>query len=170
MSQACEISVYVIRDTASVVVRAAGSCRATVCPSLKAYFEWMRKPVVRDVYVDLSATEFVDSTFIGFLVSSSRECLDEARPELHLAAPSPAVRQALEQMHLMGRFRIVDEMPTLAGSVEELPRVNASNAELADLIVKAHEALIAADPRNEAEFRRVVEGFKAMRDKPGADA
>lgn len=170
MSDACEISVYVVRETGAVVVRAAGSCRATVCPSLKAYFEWMRKPVVQDVFIDLSATEYVDSTFIGFLVSSSQECKHDGRPALHLAAPSPEVRKALEQMHLTGRFDVVDELPTLAGSVVELPRVNASNVEMADLIVKSHEALIDADPRNEEEFRRVIDGFRAIRDKSKPDA
>jgi anti-anti-sigma factor len=170
MSGACEISVYVERDSRVVVVRAAGSCRATVCPSLRAYFEWMRKPVVQDVYLDLSAAEYVDSTFIGFLVSSSQGCRSDGRPDLHLAAPSPTVRKALEQMHLSKHFDFVAEMPTMAGSVEELPRINASNAEMADLIVKAHEALIAADPRNEPEFRRVVDGFRAIRDKSRPDA
>ena len=45
------------------------------------------------VFVDLSATEFVDSTFIGFLVSSSLESKKDARPELHLAAnPLPVAK------------------------------------------------------------------------------
>lgn len=170
MSGACEISVNVVRDAGIVVVRVAGSCRATVCPSLRAYFEWLRKPVVQDIYLDLSAAGYADSTFIGFLVASSRECRSDSRPDLYLVAPSPAVRKALDQMHLAAHFRVADEMPTMVGSVEQLPLIDANNIEMADLIVKAHEALIAADPRNEPEFRRVVDGFKAIRDKSRPDA
>jgi anti-anti-sigma factor len=170
MSDACEISVSVVRDAGIVVVRATGACRATVCPSLRAYFEWMRKPVVQDVYLDLSAAGYVDSTFIGFLVGSSQACRKDGRPDLHLVAPSPAVLKALDQMHLAAHFRVADEIPTMVGTVEQLPRIDASNVEMADLIVKAHEALIAADPRNEPEFRRVVDGFKAIRDKSKPDA
>lgn len=164
---ASEIRVRVDTEAGRTVIQPVGACRAGVCPSLRAYLDWAQPPAIREVYFDLSETEFVDSTFIGLLLSTVRPPSGGDRP-MHLVGPSGEICKLLHLMHLESVFHIIDALPPAEGAWQTLSTQCEDTDALADLIIDAHQALIDADARNEPAFRRVVDGFRAKRE--GGDA
>ena len=164
MSGETEIAVSQPPDEGFVVVKLTGRCCAATCPSLQRYVEQLAPPSVTDVYFDLSGADSIDSTFTGLLVSRVRKSPEKPRPRAHLVSPSPRICQALELMHVLQLFDVVDSPPQRTTQWRELHRISAGPEDMADLVIRMHESLIAADRRNKPVFGPVVDTFRAERE------
>ena len=65
--------------------------------------------------------------------------------------------------YLIEKIIDIAKARTDPGEWHELKPADLESDCLAGIVIKAHEALIDADERNEAAFGRVVEGFRAYR-------
>jgi hypothetical protein len=73
----------------------------------------------------------------------------------------------MEIMHVMPLIECSEALPDPIDRWEpvELPDVHALRAtqgEMADTVIDAHEKLVEIDRRNEPKFRPVIEGLKAL--------
>jgi len=140
-----------------------------VCPTLRSKIADTGTPPIRHIYVDLSAADFIDSTFTGFLLSLRRGQAD-AGPTLHLVAPTAGVLRTLETMQVRRLMDIVSELPESVDRWEALATDPLDASQSCELVIDAHEALIDADESNRAKFGHVVELFrKDLEDKHDAD-
>jgi len=159
---------YLADDGHRIVLRPEGRCTAILADAIHRYLEQSEIGAGHDVYFDLSGASFVESTFAGLLVKLARRHASPAtdRP-VHLLAPSPPAMTALNQMGLARFFDICDALPQQPPAWAALPVEGSDPQALADLIVEAHESLIAANPDNQAAFDGVIRCFKAAKDKGG---
>ena len=100
------LSVATTRDGDQAVVLVSGELDMSSAPRLEnALSELARDDRVRRVVIDLSGTEFVDSSGLRAILSAHRE-LDSSGRELTLRAPSPPVTRLLEITALVDHFVI----------------------------------------------------------------
>lgn len=108
--------------------------------------------------LDLSACTYMDSTFMGQLISL-RKML--APRQVVLSSPTPEARQILNIMGLHRIFRI-DQVPVPSGmEIRELPVGTKASA---DTMLEAHELLSQVSPENARRFEQVL---KALRESRG---
>lgn len=162
MPGTCEIQYAVEPDERRIGVRVVGTGSMNACPAMKNTLQELVAGVGGDLFVDLSQATFIDSTFAGLLLMFARQSTKRGCA-VHLVGVPGKILDTIRGMHIQGFFRFGNEMPlnrtTWSPLVQDQPRPAAA----ADVIVESHQELIDADGRNEAEFGRVVEGFKRRR-------
>jgi anti-anti-sigma regulatory factor len=109
--------------------------------------------------VDLSACDYLDSTFLGCLVDLHRRHGSGQPPRLLIAA-SPAVRrQAFAANHLEPLFHHVDECPEVVGEDRVIPPLALEASDLGRHILECHRRLAEVEGPNRSAFGAVVEGL-----------
>lgn len=165
------IQVATSREHGTIVLRPSGRCTVGMCETLQQFLQRSRSPALRDLYVDLSNAEFIDSTFVGFLLSMAKRKRDATTPAFHLLRPSQTVTDVLGDLGVARVFDICQSIPHSPTGWTELPIQAAGCDRIADHVIGAHEELIDSDSTKAGEFVRVVNVFKADRDRRrGADA
>ena len=112
------------------------------------------------VIVDLSLCTGMDSTFMGTLT-----CIGGALHIIHAAGRNG---ELLRGLGLDEIFTVDDDEEHLteqpaAPACAALPVVPCSKQERTEICIESHEALAAADQRNAAKFRDVIELMRAER-------
>ena len=160
MPQDAHIAVAELTQQKTLLVRCSGRCTMGVCPAIRSKIDDISATPLEHIYVDLSQTEAIDSTFTGFLLALRPGRSKPNAPALHLVAPAPNVLRTLETMQVRRLMDIVEALPTQAVEWKPLATKPLDAAQTGKLIVDAHENLIEADERNREKFGRVVEGFR----------
>ncbi|MCB9851925.1 MAG: STAS domain-containing protein [Phycisphaerales bacterium] len=170
MSHDAHIAVAELPMQKTLLIRCGGRCTMGVCPAIRATISDRSTNPLEHIYIDLSGTESIDSTFTGFLLALRRGKATPDAPALHLVAPAPNVLRSLELMQVRRLMDIVDAMPAEDVEWTALAAEPLDAAQSGELVIDAHEELIEADERNRAKFGHVVELFrKDLEDKHGAD-
>ena len=153
---------YLSRSGHQIVFRPEGRCTAMLAEAIAHFIQMVPTASDDDIYFDLGKVSALESTFAGLLVKLIKQS-ESNGPSVHLLTPSQPVMASLTQMGLARMLNVADSLPERADHWRALPVEDVDPQELAALIIESHEALIAADPRNEAAYRKVVEVFKAER-------
>lgn len=112
----------------------------------------------RQLLLDLSAASFMDSTIIGLLVSLARDAEQRGLPRPGLSSSHPEIRGLLRNLRLDLAFHLLYALP-FAGIALQPDQANddaESPLQQAQLVLKAHRALIDADPANAEQFGELV--------------
>ena len=117
------------------------------------------------VIVDLCSCTGMDSTFMGTLTCISGR-LDQAGGALHIIHAAGRNGELLRGLGLDAIFTVDNDEEHLAepAAVLEgaaLPATPCSKMERTEICLESHEALAAADQRNAAKFRDVIELMRA---------
>mgnify|MGYP001050336798 CR=1 FL=1 len=159
MAGGTHIPVEVFEAEGVSVVRPTGPCTIAICETLTRYVQQVGERGVRELYLDLSGAEWLDSTFTGLLLALAT---GKRRPQVrvYLHRPSESARKALENMHVASLLPVVDQLPPHGPNGRLLEPVELSAARTGELVIDAHEELIAADARNAPRFGPVVDVFR----------
>jgi anti-anti-sigma regulatory factor len=131
--------------------------------SIKKFAQAMIQRGHRNFVIDLAECEHMDSTFMGTLTGISQKLREQENGCLLAINVSPRNMELLENLGLTFLFDV-----EAAGSPPKIPaEVGAQLMNLPidpvsdhDLILSAHEALVAANPVNADRFRDVLEYLK----------
>jgi hypothetical protein len=154
----------VAADARRVIFKPQGRCSAVLGNAIRQYFRRLPPDAGCDVYFDLSNADMLESTFAGLLLSLARQRGSTAVAAVHLVRPSSVAVSSLRNMNVLSFFDVCESADGLPDTWIRLAADAGNPDELAELIIRAHETLIAADSRNEAAFGPVVRGFAAARD------
>lgn len=160
MPHNADIAIAELPQQKTLLVRCGGRCTMGVCPAIRSKISDISTNPLEHIYIDLSETEAIDSTFTGFLLSLRSGKSNPDAPALHLVAPAPNVLRSLELMQVRRLMDIVDALPVQAVEWTPLAAEPLDATQSGELIVDAHENLIEADERNRAKFGHVVELFR----------
>lgn len=155
---------FLSRSGHQIVFRPEGRCTAMLAEAISHFIRLVPTAADDDIYFDLGKVSALESTFAGLLIKLLKQSANNG-PSVHLLTPSQPVMASLTQMGIAPMLDVADTLPEQADHWRALPVEDVDPQELADLIIESHEALIAADPRNEAAFRKVVDVFKAERER-----
>lgn len=90
-------------DDGTVVIRCDGEIDVSVVGELREAIQWSYTPALSVLRVDMIGVSFIDSSGLGCLLESMRDC--EARGATFEVVPSPAVARLFE---LTGMFDLAE--------------------------------------------------------------
>ncbi len=147
-----EEAVYFGEAGDAVFIKATGHVTAAVCPPLKArLFDRLdRDPPASRVCVDLSECEYMDSTFLGFIVGAQKRfSLRAPRRRVQLYGLSDTCKGLLRTIGVLG---FVSVEAGGSGIPEEMERVSGGERATARFLLDVHEELSEISPENRKKF------------------
>lgn len=109
-----ELQLATRREGDAAVVAVGGDVDNDTAPQLRQAIASAFNDGARRVVVDLTATDFLDSSGLGALVGASKE--HSGQSELVLVCPRPQLRKLFEISRLNEVFQIYDEVGTALAS------------------------------------------------------
>jgi len=147
-----EEAVYIDESGPDLRLSVSGHMTAQLCPSLKSAF-MARLPRIFDgrVRIDLSACEYMDSSFLGLLVQFSKAATATglSKPVLH--GVGNICRELLETMGMTRLFEYSDS-PCALASPRMIESASAGGIG-ASFLLETHRELEILSPENRARFR-----------------
>lgn len=145
----------------TVWVRVEGKGSFLNSTGLKQFSKEMTNRGFRDFVVDLKECPVMDSTFMGTLTGISLRLKELGSGELCVVNLNERNRELLFSLGL-DRFFAMNHAPAIEPTEQALPL--SAGAEDKDArartMLEAHEAVVAANPANEAKFKDVLEYLK----------
>ncbi len=151
-----EIAVGAVRD--GLYLGLLGRATQRTCPTadqlVDDYLASRPQPPV--VAVDLAGCEWVDSTFAGWMVGLSKRMSKMGGGQMYVTGCGERCRASLERMGLANLFQFEElETPSETQAVRCATSDQPSKEEL-ELMLEAHQALVALGPENERVFAPIV--------------
>ena len=145
----------------TVWVRVEGKGSFTNATGLKQFGKEMTNRGYRQFVIDLKQCPVMDSTFMGTLTGLSLRLRELGSGELCIVNLNERNHDLLANLGL-DQFFTMGGRPTAAAPVHQasLPVVVEDKHTRAETMLEAHEAVIAANPANEAKFKDVLEYLK----------
>jgi anti-anti-sigma regulatory factor len=166
MAAATTVSVGRTRTGYCVRIEGRGTLRES--PAVHAFADWMLADPANDLVLDLSACDYVDSTFMGCMAWLQRRFGGPGRQPGRVAfvVPPPTGRRAIETMHLESVLNLIPSAPPLVGASTVIPAPELSPEDLGRHILECHRRLVEIDTGNEAIFGPIVARLARDFEKP----
>ena len=143
----------------TVWVRVEGKGSFLNSTGLKQFGKEMTNRGYRQFVVDLKGCPVMDSTFMGTLTSIAMHLRELGSGQLCIVNLNERNRDLLSNLGL-DRFFNMGSAPCAAPVQEPLPGVADDKQTRAETMIEAHEAVVAANPANEAKFKDVLDYLK----------
>lgn len=114
----------------------------------------------QQVIIDLNDATFIDSTHVGLLASIARYCQQQNLPQPTLFSTQPEINTLLFSLCLEQAFQIIEEPTNYSADLRSVAPRRYSEQQQGEMILRAHEALIALNDKNKSEFQPVVDLLK----------
>lgn len=157
-------SVHYILRSGDLVLYVEGDITAPMAQSLYEHLEAdVERSGVRNIFVDLSRTTYVDSTTIGTFLKLKR-LMESRGGGLTMCNLHPQVRRILSTMHLLDYFGPVESTPSGAPDPELLSRIEPMSRDLlsAEYLLDAHESIVEAAPQMEKQFEGLLRALRSQ--------
>lgn len=152
-----ESTISIGRTSEGYLVRVAGRgtreesphIKRLICPALDA------EPLC--LAIDLSECEYLDSTFLGFLLELYKRYGLATPNRVALVRPSAACLSLFAMSGLTPIFPVRDRSPELIGDCQPAPRELLDAKEIFGHLLECHRRLAEIDGPNQQAYRLVVE-------------
>jgi anti-anti-sigma regulatory factor len=122
------------------------------------------------VVVDLSHCDYLDSTFLGCLVTLHRKFNGTPPHRFQVAAPHDKCQKLLAPNHLNHLLDVTEVCPEPVTDVMEVSRPLLPTQDLGRLVMECHRRLAELGGSQAASFRAVVDQLaRELGDPPGGD-
>ncbi|HEY0715783.1 MAG TPA: STAS domain-containing protein [Polyangia bacterium] len=151
--------ISVARYDRGVCIRVEGAGTVAESPVMHAFAERVLANGRGNVIIDLGACNYLDSTFLGGLVSLfKREAANGGRFAIY--APAPARQSLFSTSRLDRVFPFVDELPAVGGECLPLEaHIATSRDDLGQYVVECHRRLAELGGPEAETFGRVADAI-----------
>jgi anti-anti-sigma factor len=159
-----EEAVFYKSEDRAVFIKATGHVTALACPPLKtAVFDRLAaQPPVEAVYLDLSQCEYMDSTFLGFIVGTQKRFARQAAGRsITLLSVNEACKGLLRTIGVLGMVQLSDEEVRFPSDLERLADDARTGARF---ILDAHDELSGLSEENKKRFASLTEVLRSAVD------
>lgn len=119
------------------------------------------KEELQSLYFDLSETQYLDSSFIGVIVSLQKKMKKEKKGELFILNPSQKVIEIFVTMGLEDLLPMkVEQQLKNVEYTEELMQRLEKTEESIRILLQSHQDLMELNPQNRRRFKLVEEMLK----------
>ncbi|MCB1876391.1 MAG: STAS domain-containing protein [Chromatiales bacterium] len=137
------------------VLRFQGELRCPVAPAVEDFLDALfqdGRPL--GIVVDLTESDYIDSTHLGLLASLSMRMRPTA---VTLVSNRPEINRALKLVNFQRLFTLVPKMVDLPSSDTELPVTEGRPEDVRDTVISAHKTLMSLSSENHEAFRELVD-------------
>jgi len=153
MNAVSSVQVGVAGPVAWVRVEGRGSFQNSA--GLKDFATEMKRRGFREFVVDLKDCELMDSTFLGTLTGIALGLGPDGK--LTVVRANPRNREVMANLGLDRVFTVEDTAPAPPPATLESAEAGSPRPARRELLIEAHENLLAADPENAIRFKDVLE-------------
>ena len=165
MSQQGVLKVAGTREGYCVRIEGRGTMRESRCAA-----EFTAGPLAEpgvSVVVDLSACEYLDSTFLGCIVDMHRRAGKEKPPRFTVFAPPEQVQKLLYPMRLDLVLKTTDRPPEVVGDYVTLPAAEPGTPEVMRHVMECHRLLADVGGPQKAVFTAIADNIERELNKGG---
>ncbi|PIE25541.1 MAG: anti-anti-sigma factor [Neptuniibacter caesariensis] len=147
------------------VLKFIGDVRLTLCSSLDCHIQQsLANPEVKDILIDLTQTEGMDSTSLGLIakISIKADARNLAKPTL--VSTNGNITKVLLSMGFDHIFILLDELPLDVKDLQQLPLVQESAAAMQERIIVAHRILMDLNETNREAFQDLVATLESVKE------
>lgn len=149
--------ILVAESNGVYVIKFEGDVRLTLCAALDIFLEkMMAEPDLNTVVIDLTDTQGIDSTSLGFLAKISILTQKAFGWKPAIVSTNPDILRLLFSMSFDQVFDILNEPITDAKALDELPEKQTSEGETKCRVLEAHKILMGLSDDNKAKFQELV--------------
>jgi anti-anti-sigma factor len=113
-----------------------------------------------NVVVDLSACEYLDSTFLGCLVEMQRRAGRETPPRFAVAASQEKVHKLLGPTKLEAVLKSTQQPPEVVGEYITLPAADPASHEVMRHVMECHRRLAELGGPQQAAFAAIADSLE----------
>ena len=114
-------------------------------------------PETNDILIDISETEYLDSTILGLLAKTANFMIKKFDRKPTILSTTKNINFLLDSIGLCDVFIVVKTLDYTPDSLSEIPDIKNSELESAKTILDAHRHLINLNDKNQTVFKDVVE-------------
>jgi len=158
-----EGSIYSALVDGSYVLKFFGDVRLTLCSSLDCHLEEsLASPEVKEILIDLTQTEGIDSTSLGLIAKLSLKAQKRGLEKPALVSTNPDITRILLTMGFDHVFVLLDQLPPSVQELKKLPLVQESVEEMQQRIIAAHRVLMDLNESNREAFQDLVSTLESI--------
>lgn len=141
-----------------------GDVRVPWCVSLESYCEAVIKQSgIKSVYVDLIGATNLDSTTLGVLAKVAVYTQQYCHQQAVLFCTNEDIQRLIISMGFSAVFDIQDSFGDIRLNFKDLPILDCTEAEIKEVVIAAHKALMDLTEDNHACFGGLVESLEQTR-------
>jgi len=144
-------ALYFLETDNKLYLQAQGHITAALCADLRGlvFSRLETTPDIEAMWIDLSACEYMDSTFMGLLVAFNKRLTKNKGRKLALVQPTAMARDLLEGLGISSLVEIVDAPVVFPQGMKNIVKTTNSGAEL---LLSTHENLMELSEANRKKF------------------
>jgi anti-anti-sigma factor len=157
-------NVFYAKHEDLLVLKFVGEIRYTmgdsyrISASLDSFLDKLfRDQDFKNVLIDLTETESIDSTNLGLLARIARYSLDTLDSRPTIISTNEDINAILDSVGFDRIFTIIHDPEHPEVELQQMPEVEEPDRELAQMLLEAHKNLTALNERNRDMFKNVVE-------------
>ena len=152
---------YAIYST-TCYLKMVGDMKYTECAALDELLDDIFKDnVCKEMIIDLSDTDWLDSTNLGLLAKISRYSLKNHQAKPLLFSQKEDINQLLDNMGFGNFFQIIDKIDESQLQLQELNEVHKCRQSMKKIMLDAHENLIEMNSENKEKFKNVIDVLRS---------
>jgi len=153
-------------DSEKYFIKIVGCARYTNCADFACFVnKIIEESTFVDILVDLSETEFLDSTNLGLLAKLAGAVFSKYERKMTLISTHDDISDLLVNTGFDQIMLIIENPDFYSQELEELPDIDDVDRNMARVMLEAHQALMDLNETNQQQFRTVVEMLSTEVDK-----
>jgi len=139
-------------------LKIVGTPRYTNCADFSYFISALiSENQFEDILVDLSETDFLDSTSLGLLAKLAGAVVSKFDRKMTVISTNRDINDLLINTGFDQIMLLIEKPDDFNSELDELPAVNDVNKNMAKMMLEAHKILSDMNSENENEFKAVVE-------------
>jgi anti-anti-sigma factor len=154
---------FYLKQGNTYVLKLVGDVRYTMGCALGDFLEGLFAQIdYDDIIVDLTEAHSIDSTSLGLLAKIANFNRQRFSHPTTLLSTNPDVNQILENLGFYDIFTIRDTGEKISVALQQLAVAEpCSKDALTRIVYEAHRTLSEINPRNQDEFKSVLDGLRS---------
>ena len=149
--------ILVSENDGTYILKFVGDVRLTLCSTLDDFLGSMScSDKLTAVLIDLTETECIDSTSLGFLAKISVFSRKRFQLIPTIVSTSPDITRVLTSMGFARVFVILDNPVESIEQLTELPIISESEEVVRNKVIEAHKILMDMNDHNKETFKGLV--------------
>jgi len=150
--------ILVAKKQGVYVLKFVGDVRLTLCTALDIFVErMMADRELKAVFIDLSDTQGIDSTSLGFIAKIAISTQKHFDWKPTIISVNPDITRILLSMGFDAVFEIINQRIDDTETLNELHALECTETQAKDKVIEAHRILMGLNDENKEKFQELVE-------------
>jgi len=153
-----QASYQLAEDSGKYFVKIIGSARYTNCIDFACFVNKLIEELTfEDILVDLSDTDFLDSTNLGLLAKLAGAVYTKYERKMTVITTHPDICDVLRNTGFDQIMLLIEHPVDYTSELNEIQDITTVDKNMAKVMLDAHKTLIELNETNRQEFHSVVE-------------